>query len=66
MTEKDKQLAEEFNNKIVELEKFLVNLNNDIKNLLIDKKDLDSLSSMVTNLRKKIDNLENNTISEEE
>jgi|TARA_B100000282_G_scaffold265687_1_gene216940 polyhydroxyalkanoate synthesis regulator phasin len=66
MTEKDKQLAEEFNNKIVELEKFLVNLNNDVKNLLIDKKDLDSLSSMVTNLRKKIDNLENNTISEEE
>ncbi len=66
MTEKDKQLAEEFNNKIVELEKFLVNLNNDVKNLLIDKNDLDSLSSMVTNLRKKIDNLENNTISEEE
>ncbi len=66
MTEKDKQLAEEFNNKIVELEKFLVNLNNDVKNLLIDKKDLDSLSSMVTNLRKKIDNLENNTISEDE
>jgi polyhydroxyalkanoate synthesis regulator phasin len=51
MTEKDKQLAD---------------LNNDVKNLLIDKKDLDSLSSMVTNLRKKIDNLENNTISEEE
>ena len=66
MTEKDKQLTDEFNNKIVELEKFLVNLNNDVKNLLIDKKELDSLSSMITNLRKKIDNLENNTISEEE
>tara|TARA_B100000575_G_scaffold291995_1_gene299304 strand:+ start:5277 stop:5474 length:198 start_codon:yes stop_codon:yes gene_type:complete len=65
MSEKDKQLAEEFNNKIVELEKFLINLNNDVKNLLIDKKDLDSLSSMVTNLRKKIDNLKN-TVSEEE
>ncbi len=66
MTEKDKQLTDEFNNKIVELEKFLVNLNNDVKNLLIDKKELDSLSSMITNLRKKIDNLEYNTISEEE
>jgi|TARA_Y100000816_G_scaffold286171_1_gene266897 polyhydroxyalkanoate synthesis regulator phasin len=66
MTEKDKQLAEEFNIKITELERFLDNLTNDVENLLIDKNDLDSLSLLITNLRKKIDNLENNSHSEEE
>ena len=66
MTEKDKQLSEELTNKIIELEDFLENISNDIKNLQIDKNDLDSLSFMVANLRKKIYNLENNLHSEEE
>ena len=66
MTEKDKQLAEEFNIKITELERFLDNLTNDVENLLIDKNDLDSLTLLITNLRKKIDKLENNLHSEEE
>ena len=66
MTEKDKQLSEELTNKIIELEDFLENISNDLKNLQIDKNDLDSLSFMVTNLRKKIYNLENNLHTEEE
>tara|TARA_A100001035_G_scaffold260870_1_gene239429 strand:- start:83 stop:283 length:201 start_codon:yes stop_codon:yes gene_type:complete len=66
MTEKDKQLSEELTNKIIELEDFLENISNDVKNLQIDKNDLDSLSFMVTNLRKKIYNLENNLHTEEE
>ena len=66
MTEKDKQLSEELTNKIIELEDFLENISNDVKNLQIDKNDLDSLSLMVANLRKKIYNLENNLHSEEE
>ena len=66
MTEKDKQLSEELTNKIIELEDFLENISNDVKNLQIDKNDLDSLSFMVANLRKKIYNLENNLHSEEE
>ena len=66
MTEKDKQLSEELTNKIIELEGFLENISNDVKNLQIDKNDLDSLSFMVTNLRKKIYNLENNLHTEEE
>jgi len=66
MIEKDKQLIEEFTNKIIELEKFLENISNDMKNLQIDKNDFDSLSYMINNLRKKINNLENNIISEEE
>ncbi len=66
MTEKDKQLIEEFTSKIIELEKFLENISNDVKNLQIDKNDYDSLNYMINNLRKKINNLENNIISEEE
>ena len=66
MTEKDKQLSEELTNKIIELEDFLENISNDVKNLQIDKNALDSLSFMVTNLRKKIYNLENNLHTEEE
>ena len=66
MTEKDKQLSEELTNKIIELEDFLENISNDVKNLQIDKNDLDSLSFMVSNLRKKIYNLENNLHTEEE
>ena len=66
MTEKDKQLSEELTNKIIELEDFLENISNDVKNLQFDKNDLDSLSFMVANLRKKIHNLENNLHSEEE
>ena len=66
MIEKDKQLIEEFTNKIIELEKFLENISNDMKNLQIDKNDFDSLSYMINNLRKKINNLEINIISEEE
>ena len=48
MTEKDKQLSEELTNKIIELEDFLENISNDVKNLQIDKNDLDSKVSWLT------------------
>ncbi len=66
MKEIDNQLNEEFNKSIINLEEFLKNFSDDIKNLQINKNELNSLSSLISDLHSKLENLSSYSIVEEE
>tara|TARA_A200000113_G_scaffold203142_1_gene198030 strand:- start:10 stop:210 length:201 start_codon:yes stop_codon:yes gene_type:complete len=66
MTEIDKQLNQEFNKSIVNLEEFLKNLSDDITNLQIDKSELNSLSSLISDFHSKLENITRSSTVEEE
>ena len=66
MTEIDKQLNQEFNKSIMNLEEFLKNLNDDITNLQIDKSELNSLSSLISDFQSKLENITRSSTVEEE
>jgi len=66
MTELDNQLNEEFNKSIINLEEFLKNFSDDVNNLHIDKNELNSLSSLISDLQSKLENLSTSSIVEEE
>ena len=66
MTEIDKQLNQEFNKSIVNLEEFLKNLSDDITNLQIDKSELNSLSSLISDFHSKLENINRSSMVEEE
>ena len=66
MTDINDQLNKEFNKSIINLENFLKNFSEDINNLQIDKNELNSLSSLISNLQSTIENLSGYSIVEEE
>lgn len=66
MTEIDKQLNQEFNKSIMNLEEFLKNLSDDITNLQIDKSELNSLSSLISDFHSKLENINRSSMVEEE
>tara|TARA_E500000178_G_scaffold337707_1_gene377205 strand:+ start:126 stop:326 length:201 start_codon:yes stop_codon:yes gene_type:complete len=66
MTDIDNQLNKEFNKSIINLENFLKNFSEDINNLQIDKNELNSLSSLISDLQSTIENLSGYSTVEEE
>ena len=66
MTEIDDQLNQEFNKSIINLEDFLKNFSEGINNLQIDKNELNSLSSLISDLQSTIENLSGYSTVEEE
>ena len=66
MTEIDDQLNQEFNKSIINLEDFLKNFSEDINSLQIDKNELNSLSSLISDLQSTIENLSDYSTVEEE
>tara|TARA_A100001011_G_scaffold398618_1_gene503720 strand:+ start:835 stop:1035 length:201 start_codon:yes stop_codon:yes gene_type:complete len=66
MSEIDKQLSEELNNNISQLEEFLENLSKDINDFEIDKNNVDSLKSLLDNLKSNISKLDYPVHDEEE